>query len=326
MTESFQPATLVTGGAGFIGSNLCGALLARGERVICLDNFDGYYSPARKRDNVAAYLGQPGFTLIEGDIRDRGLIGRVFAEHRPQRVAHLAAMAGVRYSIERAALYAEVNIQGTIHLLDAARDAGVINFVQASTSSVYGDTDQSPFVEDQPTDRPLAPYPATKKACEVIGHAYHNLFGLNFTAVRFFTVYGPRVRPDMMAYMVIERILNGQEIVLFDGGEMYRDWTYVDDIVAGLTAALDTPLGYEIINLGRGEPVRLGDFVTIIEGLVGKEARIRSVPAPPSEPPRTFASIEKARRLLGYNPHVSIKEGLVHTWAWYQTINQTVSE
>ncbi|GAB4477702.1 MAG: GDP-mannose 4,6-dehydratase [Anaerolineae bacterium] len=326
MTESFQPATtLVTGGAGFIGSNLCGALLARGERVICLDNFDSYYSPARKRDNIAGYLGQPGFTLIEADIRDRDLIQQVFAAHHPQRVAHLAAMAGVRYSIERAALYAEVNIQGTIHLLDAARESGVVNFVQASTSSVYGDTDQSPFVEDQPTDRPLAPYPATKKACEVIGHAYHNLFGLNFTAVRFFTVYGPRVRPDMMAYLVIERILNGEEIVLFDGGEMYRDWTYVDDIVAGLVSALDMPLGYEIINLGRGEPVRLGDFVTIIEGLVGKKARVKNVPAPASEPPHTFASIEKARRLLGYNPHVSIKEGLAHTWAWYQAANQTVS-
>jgi UDP-glucuronate 4-epimerase len=319
-THSPTRTTLVTGGAGFIGSHLADALLARGERVICLDNFCDYYSPARKRNNVGAHLEDPNYVLVEGDIRDRELVTRVFREHRPQRVAHLAAMAGVRYSVERAPLYVEVNVQGSINLLDAAREAGVENFVQASTSSIYGATDRVPFTEDQSTDRPLAPYPATKKANEVMGHAYHNMFGINFTALRFFTVYGPRVRSDMMAYKVMDAIVRQEEITLFDGGEMHRDWTYVDDIVGGVVAALDRPLGYEVFNIGRGEPVRLGDFVAIIEELVGRKANLKPVPAPPSEPPITFASVDKARRLLDYQPHTSIREGLGHTWEWYQTL------
>jgi UDP-glucuronate 4-epimerase len=312
--------TLVTGGAGFIGSNLAGRLLERGETVICLDNFNDYYSPALKRRNISGYLDNPSFRLVEGDIRDRELVMSLFAEQRPQRVAHLAAMANVRYSVERASLYVDVNIQGSINLMDAARQNGVENFVFASTSSVYGRTEQSPFTEDQPTSTPLAPYPATKKAVEVMGAAYHNMFGLNFTAVRFFTAYGPRNRPDMMAFMVTDNIVRGREVVLYDDGEMYRDWTFVEDIAGGVAAALDTPLGYEIINLGRGEPVRLGDFVAIIEELAGRQARIKTIPAPPSEPPMTFANTDKARALLGYNPRVSIREGLEKTWAWYQTV------
>jgi len=320
MSES--KTTLVTGGAGFIGSHLCDALVARGERVVCIDNFNEFYNPAQKRANVAALLRHPGFTLIEGDIRDRDLLARAFEQHRPARVAHLAAMANVRYSIERAPLYVGVNIQGTINVLDAARSVGIENFVFASTSSVYGDTDQFPFVEEQSTDHPLAPYPATKKAAEVLGYSYHNMFGVNFTAVRFFTVYGPRVRPDMMAYTVMDDILHGREITLFNGGEMYRDWTYVGDIIKGVVAALDTPLGYAVLNLGRGEPVRLGDFVSVIERLTGAPAAVRAVPAPPSEPPRTFANVDKARRLLGYNPRVSVDEGLAHTWEWYCAFHQ----
>lgn len=318
--------TLISGGAGFIGSHLTDALLARGERVICVDNFDPYYSPAQKRRNIAAHLDHPRFTLIEADIRDRERMMRLFAEHRPQRVAHLAAMAGVRYSVERAPLYVEVNVQGTLNLLDAARAVGVENFVFASTSSVYGRSEAIPFSEEQPTDRPLAPYPATKKAAEVMGHAYHNLFGLNFTALRFFTAYGPRVRPDMMAYAVMDRIVRGQPITLFDGGaNLYRDWTYIDDIIQGVVAALDTPLGYEVINLGRGEPVRLGDFVAVIEELAGRKALIEVQPTPPSEPPITYASVEKARRLLGYCPHTSVREGLARTWEWYQAEGQGAS-
>jgi UDP-glucuronate 4-epimerase len=324
-SSSSDQTTLVTGGAGFIGSHLVDVLLARGERVICLDNFSDYYNPAIKRHNITAHLRHPNYVLVEGDIRDRTLVMQVFEQYRPARVAHLAAMAGVRYSVERAPLYVDVNLQGSIHLLDAAREYGVQNFVQASTSSIYGATDQFPFREDQPTDRPLAPYPATKKACEVMGYAYHNMFGLNFTALRFFTVYGPRVRPDMMAYTVMESILHEKEITVYGPPDMHRDWTYVDDIVSGVVAALDTPLGYEIINIGRGEPVRLADFVDIIQELVGKPARIKTVPAPPSEPPITYANVDKARRLLGYQPHTSIREGLRHTWAWYQAIEHLSS-
>ncbi len=311
--------TLISGGAGFIGSHLAGALLARGGRVICVDNFNDYYPPAQKRANIADYLDNPRFTLIEADIRDRGRMLEVVSIHQPGQIAHLAAMAGVRYSIERAALYADVNIQGTIHLMDAARQCGVENFVFASTSSVYGATDQIPFVESQTTDGPLAPYPATKKAAEVMGYAYHNMFGLNFTAVRFFSVYGPRGRPDMMPYIVIDRTVKGEPITLYNDGEMHRDWTYIDDIVSGVVAALDRPLGYGVINLGRGEPVRMGDFVAIIEELVGKKALIEGRPAPASEPPITFASIDRARQMLGYAPQTSVREGLAKMWAWYRS-------
>lgn len=324
MTVSPQ-TVLVTGGAGFIGSHLCGALLARGDRVICLDNFNDYYDPAFKRANIDTYRADPGFLLVEGDIRDRELILRLFDEHAPQRVAHLAAMAGVRYSIERAPLYVDVNLQGTVNLLDAARTHAVENFVFASTSSVYGDTQDIPFQEDQPTDSPLAPYPATKKAAEVMGHAFHNMFGLNFTALRFFTVYGPRNRPDMMAYKVMKAILDGERITLFDGGDLHRDWTYVDDIIQGVVGALDHPLGYGVLNIGRGEPVHLGEFVSIIEELVGHPARIQSVPAPPSEPPITYADTSKAAALFGYQPHTPIREGLAHTWAWYQQHRQALA-
>jgi UDP-glucuronate 4-epimerase len=318
MTDSANRTTLITGGAGFIGSHLADALLQRGERVISLDNFDSYYSPARKRRNIAACLADPRFTLVEGDIRDRALLERLVDVHRPQRIAHLAALAGVRHSIEHAPLFVDVNVQGTVNVLDAARHGAVEHVVFASTSSIYGRAEVVPFSEDLPTDRPLAPYPATKKAAEVMGHAYHNMFGLGFTALRFFTVYGPRVRPDMMAYTVMERIVRGQPITLFDGGlNLHRDWTYIDDIIQGVVAALDAPPGCEVFNLGRGKPVRLLDFVTTIEELTGRKALIEAQPTPSSEPPITYASIEKARRMLGYQPRTSIREGLAATWAWY---------
>lgn len=319
-------AILVTGGAGFIGSHLVDVLLARGDRVVCIDNFNDYYDPAIKHHNVAPHSGNANYTLIEDDIRDAALVNRLFEEHGITRVAHLAAMAGVRYSTTRAPLYTEVNLNGTINLLEAARLNDIQNFVLASTSSIYGETDQIPFREEQPADLPLAPYPATKKAAEVMAYAYHNLFALNITAVRFFTVYGPRVRPDMMAYMVIERLLKGEKITLFNNGEMHRDWTYVDDIIAGVVAALDKPLGYEIVNLGRGEPVRLGDFVDILSELTGKQPLIEAIDAPPTEPLITYADVSKAGRLFGYQPKTSIADGLVHTWKWYQTIHSLTPE
>jgi UDP-glucuronate 4-epimerase len=183
---------------------------------------------------------------------------------------------------------------------------------------VYGHTEQLPFIETDPCNLPLAPYPASKKAGEVMGYSYHNLHQMNFTAVRFFSVYGPRGRPDMMPFMVTDRIVKGEEIKLFDAGQMKRDWTYVDDIVSGIIAALERPLGYEIINLGRGEPVLMADFVNIVEDLVGKKAVLSTPPAPASEPKITFANIDKARRLLDYNPQTSVVDGLTQLWQWYQ--------
>ena len=309
---------LVTGAAGFIGSHVAEALLARGDSVAGLDNFNDYYDPARKRANAALLTPNPRFTIHEADVRDAETMERICAESEFDAVVHLAAMANVRYSIERAPLYVDVNVRGTVNLLEATRKAGVPHFVFASTSSVYGRTKQLPFCEDDPLGRPLASYPATKIAGEVMGHAYHSLFDLSFTAVRFFSVYGPRGRPDMMPYIITDCVFHDREFVLYEDGEMHRDWTYVADIVSGIVAATDRPLGYQVINLGRGEPVRMADFVELIEELVGKEARMTTPPAPPSEPPITCADITKARDLLGYNPTVSVAEGMRHFWEWYR--------
>ena len=309
---------LVTGVAGFIGSHLAETLLATGRSVVGVDNFCDFYDPARKRANVAGFADHRDFTLCEADIRDKDAIDRVVAEHKPASVAHLAAYGNVRYSIGRARLYSDVNFIGSVNLLEAAREHGVDVFVFASTSSIYGHTQSIPFVETDPCNEPLAPYPATKKAVEMLGYTYHNLHGMNFTAVRPFSVYGPRGRPDMMPYMVADRIANDQTITLFDGGDMKRDWTYVDDIVAGVVAALDTPLGYEVVNLGRGEPVLMSDFVGIIEQLAGKKAILETPPAPPSEPKVTYANIDKARKLLGYAPKMPVDEGLAKLWDWYR--------
>ncbi|MEM9415214.1 MAG: NAD-dependent epimerase/dehydratase family protein [Planctomycetota bacterium] len=309
---------LVTGVAGLVGSHLAEQLLARGDTVVGIDNFNDYYSVEQKRDNVAGFKDHERFTLYETDIRDADAVNQIFAEHKPSAVAHLAAMANVRYSIGRAPLYTQVNIVGSVNLLEAAKANNTGNFVFASTSSIYGKTNKLPFTEDDPANTPLSAYPASKKAIELLGYTYHNLHGMNFTAVRFFSVYGPRARPDMMPFMVADRIARGETITLFDAGQMKRDWTFVDDIADGVVRALDKPLGYEQINLGRGEPVLMADFVELLEEIIGKKAILDTPPAPASEPAITFANIDKARRLLGYDPKTPVREGLEKLWAWYQ--------
>ncbi len=309
---------LITGGAGFIGSTLSEVLLKRGDTVVAIDNFNDYYSPARKRANVAPLRNHPNYTLYEADFRNQATVEEIFAKHKPKKVAHIGAMASVRYSVKYPHIYIETNIGGTNNLLEAARQQNTGNFVFASTSSIYGQTDKVPFVETDSTDYPLAVYPASKKSGEVLGHAYHNMHGLNFTALRFFNVYGPKGRPDMMPYMVTERIMKQEEITLFDNGQMHRDWTYIEDIVAGVVAALDTPLGYEVINIGRGEPVLMSDFIEIAEEIVDNKAIIKVAPAPASEPKITYANVDKARQLLNYNPQTSIVDGLTNFWQWYQ--------
>lgn len=279
---------LITGGAGFVGSHLARALLRRGDRVVALDNFNDYYDPAIKRANARDLAQQPGFTLIEGDIRDTAALETLFHEHGVRRVAHLAAMAGVRESMRQPALYLDVNLTGTFNLLEAARRHGVENFVFASTSSVYGETQTLPFVETDAADRPLAAYPASKRAAEILTHTYHHLHQLNVTVLRFFNVYGPAGRPDMMPLRVMNALLDGTEIPIFNGGNLHRDWTYIDDTVQGVIAALDTPLGYEIMNLGVGAPISLREFIDVLEDLSGRTLRTRDVPAPPSDPPITF--------------------------------------
>jgi UDP-glucuronate 4-epimerase len=318
---------LVTGVAGFIGSHTAQELLARGDVVIGVDNLNGYYSPARKRANLAelAAAVPPGarFSFVEGDVRDSALVRRLFAEHAVDAVIHLAAMAGVRASLDDPKSYLDVNVNGTLSLLDAAvgragpRRAGMPHFVFASSSSAYGDTKQVPFVETDPCDRPLAPYAASKRAAELLGHTYHHVYGLSFTAVRFFTVYGPRGRPDMMAYKVLDSVFNGRAVPLYNHGRMHRDWTYVEDIVRGVVAAVDCPSGYEIINLGSGRPVLLADFIGLIERLTGKQAQVVAAPMPDADIPYTWADISKARQLLGYNPRVTVEEGVSLFLRWY---------
>ena len=308
---------LVTGAAGFIGSNLAETLLRRGDTVQGLDNFNDYYSPARKRANVAILSSYQGFVMHEADLRDEAAVAAIIEEGKFDAIAHLGAMAGVRYSIPRASLYTDVNIRGTVNVLEGMRLSGVRHCVFASTSSVYGQTERLPFQEDDPLGKPLAPYPASKIAGELMGYSYHNLFGLSFTAVRFFSVYGERGRPDMMPYIITDGIVQGKMFKLFNAGEMYRDWTYVGDIVSGVTAALDRRLGYEIINLGRGEPVLLADFVGRLEGLTGKPAHFLSEPMMAADVSYTYANIDKARRLLDYEPQVSVDEGIRRFYDWY---------
>jgi UDP-glucuronate 4-epimerase len=313
---------LVTGAAGFIGSNVAQALLKRGDRVVGVDNFNDYYAPAQKRANLEELRQQAAtpenFTFLEGDLRDRALVQQMFAAHAFDAILHLAGIGGVRYSIQEPHLYFGVNLEGTLNLLEGVCRRPSMNFVLASTSSVYGATAKIPFVESDPCDRPLAPYAASKRAAEILGYTYHHLYKLNFTALRFFTVYGPRNRPDMMAFKVMDNIFFAREVPLYNQGQVYRDWTFVDDIVAGVIAAGDRPLGYEIINLGRGEPVLLADFVKRIEELTGRKANFVSAPLPDTDIQSTHADISKARRLLDYRPQISVPEGVARFWQWYQ--------
>jgi UDP-glucuronate 4-epimerase len=309
---------LVTGAAGFIGSHLAAKLARRGDEVVGLDNFNAIvYDAERKRARAQALSQYPNFRIIEADITDRPRMLALFAEEKFAAVAHLAALAGVRNAVKYPDLYVEVDLNGTQHLLDAARANDVGNFVFASTSSVYGQTTIVPFVESDPCDRPLQPYAAAKRGAEILGYSYHHLFGLNFTVLRFFTVYGPSGRPDMMAYLLAESVTKGTEVPLYEGGQMYRDWTFVDDTTDGVMAALDRPLGYEIINLGRGEPTLLRDFVTMIETLAGRKANLVNRPKPAADFVRNQADITKARQLLGYDPKVTVPEGVRRFWEWY---------
>ena len=316
--------TLITGGAGFIGSRLALHLLAQGEPIVILDNFDDYYDPKIKRENIAS-LGDKA-VVIEGDVRDEDCVAQIFDQHPIERIAHLGGMSGVRYSAERGRLYADVNTNGSVTLMDEARKHHVNVFVYASTSNVYADTTRVPFVEDDAAAHPLSPYPASKRAAEIFAHSYYKLFGLNVNILRFFNVYGPQGRPDMMPLRAIDSILNDRVIEMYDGGDLQRDWTYIDDVVAGIVSALERPLGYQIMNLGYGSPITFSEFIRIYEELIGKTAVTRTVDAPLTEPKITYCDNSRAVELLGFAPKVGIAEGLTRTWDWYRarySIQQT---
>ncbi len=310
--------TLITGGAGFIGSHLTRRLLGQGERVTVLDDFNDFYDPARKRRNVAPLLGRDDYRLVEGDIRDAALVDRIFAAGRFDAVVHLAARAGVRPSLREPILYEEVNCIGTLRLLEAARQHGTATFVFASSSSVYGINEKVPFAEEDPVERPISPYATTKRAGELLCFNYHHLYGLKTACLRFFTVYGPAQRPEMAIAKFTDLLARGAVVPLYGNGSTRRDYTYIDDIVDGIVASRDLAPGFEIFNLGGSETTRLIDLVHWIAGELGIEPRVELLAEQPGDVPITFADVSKAKRLLGYSPRVPIREGLRRYVAWYR--------
>jgi UDP-glucuronate 4-epimerase len=310
---------LVTGGAGFIGSHLVDRRLAQGDRVVVLDDFNDFYDPGLKRANVETHLRAPGFRLVEGDIRDRPLVFRLFAEEKFDAVFHLAARAGVRPSLALPVLYEEVNVVGTLHLLEAAVAHGAPRFLFASSSSVYGVNSKLPFSEDDPIEKPISPYATTKRAAELHVYTAHHLHGLAATCLRFFTVYGPRQRPEMAIAKFIRSIDMGTPIPFYGDGGSRRDYTYIDDIADGVEAALSLPSGFEIVNLGGAHPVTLSQLVTAIEKAVGKPAILDRQQNQPGDVPVTFASVEKAAKLLHFRARVPLEEGLRRSVEWYRS-------
>jgi UDP-glucuronate 4-epimerase len=306
---------LVTGGAGFIGSHTTERLLARGDEVVVLDNFNDAYDPAIKRANAAALSGA---RIVTGDIRDRELVRKLFAEGRFDAVVHLAAMAGVRPSLLDPLHYEDVNMRGTMTLLEEARARRGLRFVFASSSSVYGARDKVPFSEADDIPHPVSPYAATKRAGELMCYTYHHLFGVPIACLRFFTVYGPRQRPEMAIAKFTRSILDGEPIPFFGDGSTRRDYTYVDDIVDGVVAALDHCSGYEIYNLGESATTSLSELVDALAKAIGKPAILDRQPNQPGDVPLTCADVSKARARLGYEPRTPVAVGLARYVAWYR--------
>ncbi|NCG00146.1 MAG: NAD-dependent epimerase/dehydratase family protein [Planctomycetia bacterium] len=315
-------SVLVTGGAGFIGSHVCERLLSRGDEVICLDNLDDYYDPAIKRSHLHHLSALEGFTSVTGDIRDPQLLEHIARNHRIDGIIHLAARAGVRPSIQEPALYVDVNLNGTTQLLEMARNHSIDHFVFASSSSVYGDRNEVPFRETDPVDQPVSPYAATKKAGEVICHAFHHLHDINIFCLRYFTVYGPRQRPEMAIHRFTSMIQQGQAIPMFGDGSMERDFTYIDDIVTGTISALDRVSGFEILNLGNHRSIRLDGLIELIGKSCGLPVEIDRLPAPAGDVSRTCASIDKANQFLGYSPQTSIEDGVEKFVSWFNAQQQ----
>ena len=315
---------LITGGAGFIGSTLTEKLLSSGDFVVCVDNFNDYYDPKLKEENIKPFLGNSNFRLVRGDILDFELLKSVFKENGIDHVVHLAAKAGVRPSLEDPIGYQKVNGEGTLNVLEAARLNGCKKLCLASSSSVYGNNKTVPFKETDIVDFAISPYAATKKANEVMAHVYHAIYGLDIFMLRFFTVYGPKQRPDLAINKFARLINEGKPITLYGNGKTYRDYTYVDDIVNGVVGCsdyLDTHDGvYEILNLGSNRPVTLIDMVETIEDGLGKKAIIEYLPMQPGDVDATYADISKAKQLIGYEQSVSFKEGICNFLKWKKLI------
>lgn len=310
---------VVTGGAGFIGSHVAEALLKQGQRVIVFDDFNEFYNPVFKRENIEWLRQQGGFQLIELDITDAERLQTAFANlNRIDGIIHLAARAGVRPSLLQPHLYAHVNVTGTVNLLEMARRYQVPKFIFASSSSVYGNQEKVPFSETDPVDQPISPYAATKRAGELLVATYRQLYQFDTVCLRFFTVYGPRGRPDMAPYLFTDLIWRSQELTKYGDGESRRDYTYIDDIIHGVMATLDKNFGYEIINLGNSQTITLNDFISLVEQLLKKKARIKQLPPQPGDVRQTYADVSKASRLLNYQPQTSFAQGLERFITWYR--------
>ena len=313
---------LVTGAAGFIGMHVAESLLADGHEVVGLDNFNDYYDVSLKEARFQRLEKRADFTMIRGDLADFPLLTSHFQQQKFDRVCHLAAQAGVRYSLQNPAAYQKSNLEGHLNILEACRHAKTPRLVYASSSSVYGGNKKVPFSESDPVDHPVSLYAATKKANELMSHSYTHLYGLQTVGLRFFTVYGPWGRPDMAYWTFTEAMLKGQAIPVFNYGKMERDFTYITDIVAGVKAALfaDGLEPYEIFNLGNNKPENLMDFIQTLAAALGVEPKMEMLPMQPGDVPVTFADVSKARKKLGYQPTTSMAEGLKTFASWYREV------
>jgi UDP-glucuronate 4-epimerase len=313
---------LITGGAGFIAYHVASALMQKKADVSLLDNFNDFYDPEIKRRNVRDLQAQGNVPMHIVDILDRDRLKQVFETTRPDVVVHLAAWAGVRPSLEKPELYCSVNITGTVNLLELAREFSTKCIIFGSSSSVYGGNIKVPFSEDDPVDKPISPYAATKRAGELLCHNYAHNFAINITCLRFFTVYGPRQRPEMAIHKFAQLMSSGKEIPIFGKGDSRRDYTYVEDIVAGVLAAIEVRPRFEIINLGESQTITLMEVVENLESALGKKALLRFLPNQPGDMEVTYADISRARRILGYNPQKPFKEGIRLFAEWFKSSRQ----
>lgn len=307
----------VTGGAGFIGSNLTKKLIDRGDEVVMIDNFNDYYDPQLKEDRIKKFLKGYKFKLYRGDIRDEKLLDKIFKKEKIDKVVHLAAMAGVRYALEHPNLYYDVNVLGTQNMLNMCVKYKIKNFVYASSSSVYGNNKKLPFSESDSVDTPISPYAASKKTNELQAHVYSHVYKLPTTGLRFFTVYGPWGRPDMALFLFTKAILSGETIKVYNRGKMSRNFTYVDDIVSGIMTVLDKNLLYAVVNIGGDKEEKLTRFIEVIEENIGKKAKKQLLPMQPGDVPATVADIKKLRR-LGWKPTTRIEKGIKNFVDWYK--------
>lgn len=309
---------LVTGGAGFIGSHLAERLLTQGEKIVIIDNFNDFYPPSYKRENISSAIQNSNLTLYEANICDMTACHKIFEKHCIEKVVHLAAYAGVRPSIERPLLYEEVNCNGTLNMLELSRIFNVKQFIFGSSSSVYGNNKKVPFSEDDPVNEPISPYAATKRAGELFCYNYHHLYKLPISCLRFFTVYGPRQRPDLAIRKFTELIDRNQPITMYGDGTTQRDYTFISDIIDGVVSTIDKRFDFEIINLGDSNPIKLTKLIELIERELGKKAQINRLPEQPGDVQQTYADIGKAERILKYQPKISIEQGIRLFVAWHK--------